>query len=100
MLTEARGRNGIADPMRWQVKKLLGTIDKNKYSVLAQEFIDDEALQTFIDSNPWGEIQLIKGKDTSERGRFAGIHKTDLNDDAQASASKGWKAWNHCSGHS
>jgi|UniRef100_UPI000A9B3CCB hypothetical protein len=78
MLTEARGRNGIADPMRWQVKKLLGTIDKNKYSVLAQEFIDDEALQTFIDSNPWGEIQLIKGKDTSERGDLLEYTKQTL----------------------
>lgn len=68
MLTEARGRNGIADPMRWQVKKLLNAIDGQYFSVKAQEYINDDALKAFINSNQWGEIRLFKDEKASERG--------------------------------
>ena len=68
MLTEARGRNGIADPMRWQVKKLLNAIDGQYFSVKAQEYINDDALKAFINSNQWGEIRLFKNEKASERG--------------------------------
>lgn len=68
MLTEARGRNGVADPMRWQVKKLLNAIDGQYFSVKAQEYINDDALKAFINSNQWGEIRLFKTEKASERG--------------------------------
>ena len=68
MLTEARGRNGVADPMRWQVKKLLNAIDGQYFSVKAQEYINEDALKAFINSNQWGEIRLFKNEKASERG--------------------------------
>ena len=68
MLTEARGRNSIADPMRWQIRNLLSRIGDKNFFVKAQEYINNDALKMFINSNQWGEVCLFKEEKSSERG--------------------------------